>query len=133
VTAAKLGSGDAWRRGGPPRNSIRSRDARRRGRQQLDELLKFLRRQGVVTLPDAEAVVVAPSPEFYRWAFASMWTPGPFETKASRAYYYLTDALPSWPPNGSTNTARLQRAHAVEHLDSRGYPGIRALPVPAQA
>ena len=42
-------------------------------------------------------MVVAPSPEFYRWAFASMWTPGPFETKASRAYYYLTDALPSWP------------------------------------
>jgi len=26
-----------------------------------------------------------------------MWTPGPFETKPSRAYYYLTDADPSWP------------------------------------
>ena len=40
---------------------------------------------------------LAPSPEFYRWAFASMWTPGPFESKPSRAYYYLTDADRSWP------------------------------------
>jgi uncharacterized protein (DUF885 family) len=68
-------------------------------REQLDELLVFLRRQAIVTLPESEPVVVAPSPEFYRWAFASMWTPGPFETKASRAYYYLTDALPSWAPD----------------------------------
>jgi len=66
-------------------------------KEQLEELLTFLRRQSIVTLPESEPVVVAPSPEFYRWAFASMWTPGPFETKASRAYYYLTDVLPSWP------------------------------------
>jgi hypothetical protein len=26
-----------------------------------------------------------------------MWTPGPFETRPSRAYYYLTDADPAWP------------------------------------
>ena len=28
------------------------------------------------------AVIVAPTPEFYRWSFASMWVPGPFEQKA---------------------------------------------------
>jgi uncharacterized protein (DUF885 family) len=27
-----------------------------------------------------------------------MWTPGPFEAKPTRAYYYLTDADPSWAP-----------------------------------
>jgi uncharacterized protein (DUF885 family) len=26
-----------------------------------------------------------------------MWTPGPFESKPTRAYYYLTDVDPSWP------------------------------------
>jgi hypothetical protein len=26
-----------------------------------------------------------------------MWTPGPFENKPSRAYYYLTEADRSWP------------------------------------
>ena len=66
--------------------------------QQVAELATFLQRQPVVSLPDAEPVVVAPSPEFYRWAFASMWTPGPFESKPSRAYYYLTDADQTWPP-----------------------------------
>jgi uncharacterized protein (DUF885 family) len=48
-------------------------------------------------MPDGERITVAPTPDFYRWSFASMWTPGPFETKPTRAYYYLTDAEPQWP------------------------------------
>jgi uncharacterized protein (DUF885 family) len=64
--------------------------------QQLKELAEFLQRQSVVSLPASEPVVVAPSPDFYRWAFASMWTPGPFESKPSRAYYYLTDVDRAW-------------------------------------
>lgn len=67
------------------------------GREQLDELRTFLERQGIVSVPDGEPIFVAPTPDFYRWSFASMWTPGPFETKPTRAYYYLTDADPSWP------------------------------------
>ena len=67
------------------------------GQEQIKEILDFLRKQSIVTLPESEPVVVAPSPEFYRWAFASMWTPGPFESKPSRAYYYLTDVDRSWP------------------------------------
>src|SRR5687768_10101522 len=63
----------------------------------IKELEEFLQRQPVVSLPAAEPVVVAPSPDFYRWAFASMWTPGPFESKPSRAYYYLTDVDRGWP------------------------------------
>lgn len=66
--------------------------------EQVRELEEFLRRQNIVSLPQAEPVVVAPSPDFYRWAFASMWTPGPFESKPSRAYYYLTDVDRSWAP-----------------------------------
>jgi len=64
---------------------------------QVKELEEFLRTQSIVSLPDSEPVVVAPTPDFYRWAFASMWTPGPFENKPSRAYYYLTEADRSWP------------------------------------
>ena len=67
------------------------------GRAQLDELRTFLERQGLITVPNSEPVNVAPTPEFYRWSFASMWTPGPFESKPSCAYYYLTDVDPSWP------------------------------------
>ena len=66
------------------------------GQKQLDELRTYLERNGVITLPAGEPITVAPTPDFYRWSFASMWTPGPFESKPTRAYYYLTDADPSW-------------------------------------
>jgi uncharacterized protein (DUF885 family) len=65
--------------------------------EQLDELKTFIQRQDLVTLPDKADVHVAPTPRFYRWTFASMWTPGPFETRPLRAYYYITDADPAWP------------------------------------
>ena len=63
----------------------------------LKELEEFIQRQGIVTVPASEPVVVAPTPRFYRWTLASMWAPGPFEAKPSRAYYYLTDVDRSWP------------------------------------
>jgi uncharacterized protein (DUF885 family) len=65
--------------------------------QQLDELVTFIQRQDLVGLPDLARVQVAPTPRFYRWTFASMWTPGPFEARPLRAYYYITDADPAWP------------------------------------
>ncbi len=65
-------------------------------REQLDELHTFLSRNPVVPMPDSAGVAVAPTPEFFRWASASMWTPGPFESKPSRAMYYLTDVDPKW-------------------------------------
>ena len=67
------------------------------GRQQLDELRTYLERQSIVTLPADEPITVAPTPDFYRWSFASMWTPGPLESKPTGAYYYLTDVDPKWP------------------------------------
>jgi uncharacterized protein (DUF885 family) len=66
-------------------------------REQLGELQTFLQRNSIVTLPDEANVEVAATPDFFRWSFASMWTPGPFETRAQRAMYYLTDVDPSWP------------------------------------
>jgi uncharacterized protein (DUF885 family) len=65
--------------------------------EQLQELKTFIQRQDIVSLPGSAEVLVAPTPRFYRWTFASMWTPGPFETRPLRAYYYITDAESSWP------------------------------------
>jgi uncharacterized protein (DUF885 family) len=88
------------------------------GRQQLDELATFLERQSIITLPQSEVITVAPTPDFYRWSFASMWTPGPFETKASRAYYYLTDVDRSWPPE-----------RQEEHLRDYNYPTLWSISI----
>ena len=98
--AGRLNGGDpieAWRRAKEqhpaPGQLISVAEA------QVGELEEFLRTQDLVSLPDSEPVVVAPSPDFYRLAFASMWTPGPFESKPSRAYYYLTDVDRNWSPD----------------------------------
>ena len=97
--AGRLNGGDpiqAWRQAKEKHPEPGTLVAAAQG--QVQELLEFLQRQSIVTLPQSEPVVVAPSPEFYRWAFASMWTPGPFESKPSRAYYYLTDVDRGWSP-----------------------------------
>jgi len=88
------------------------------GREQLAELATFLERQALITLPPGEPITVAPTPEFYRWSFASMWTPGPFETKPSRAYYYLTDVDPAWPPD-----------RQEEHLRDFNYPTLWSISI----
>jgi uncharacterized protein (DUF885 family) len=88
------------------------------GREQLEELRTFLERQSVITLPPGEPITVAPTPDFYRWSFASMWTPGPFETKPTRAYYYLTDVDPSWPAD---------RQH--EYLRDYNYPTLWSISI----
>jgi uncharacterized protein (DUF885 family) len=66
-------------------------------RDQIEALRQFVERQAFISVPPHEPIRVAPTPPFYRWTFASIWSPGPFERRAVRAYYYLTDADPSWP------------------------------------
>jgi uncharacterized protein (DUF885 family) len=88
------------------------------GRKQLDELATFLERQSIISLPSGEPIAVAPTPDFYRWSFASMWTAGPFESKPTRAYYYLTDVDPSWPPERQD-----------EHLRDYNFPTLWSISI----
>jgi uncharacterized protein (DUF885 family) len=97
--AARLNGGDpmaAWSKAKddhPPAGQLVTT-----AQQQLSEIVEFIRRQRIITIPPGAPVEVAPTPKFYRWTFASMWTPGPFEARPLRAYYYITDVDPSWPP-----------------------------------
>ena len=63
---------------------------------QVRDLRSFIQRKRIVTVPDHDGVVVAPTPDFYRWTFASLWTAGPFEARRLAAYYYLTTVDPAW-------------------------------------
>ena len=60
----------------------------------------------------AEPVVVAPSPDFYRWTFASMWTPGPFESRPLRRTTTSPTSIRPWSPE-----------RQEEHLRDFNYPG----------
>ncbi|HVG19933.1 MAG TPA: DUF885 family protein, partial [Blastocatellia bacterium] len=50
-------------------------------RKQLDQLVRFIDEKKIVTLPPGPGPTVAPTPDFMRWATASMWTPGPLESR----------------------------------------------------
>ena len=65
-------------------------------RDQLDDLVTFIERHALVTIPDGEPVIVARTPDCYRRTFASVRSPGPFEPKSLPSYYYVTDVEPSW-------------------------------------
>jgi hypothetical protein len=119
MLAGKLDGTDpiaAWRKakGTHPAPGMLSAAAQ----QQLEEIATFIDRHAIVTRPQGEPVVAAPTPEFYRWAFASMWVPGPFEQKPTQAYYYLTDADPSWPAD-----------RQEEHLRDFNYPTLWAISI----
>ena len=94
------------------------RAGRRRPRSSSTSSQTFLERQTIITLPPGEPITVAPTPDFYRWSFASMWTPGPFESKPTRAYYYLTDVDPSWPAERQD-----------EHLRDYNFPTLWSISI----
>ncbi len=68
-------------------------------RRDLEAIRKFVVDQRLVTIPsEVRATVRETLPPFRSTSFASMDTPGPFETKAIEAYYYVTPVEPEWPP-----------------------------------
>ena len=63
----------------------------------LTLLRVFVVTHDIITLPPDDDVTVAVTPEFARQTtFASMDAPGPLESKATRAYYYVTPVEPAW-------------------------------------
>jgi hypothetical protein len=65
----------------------------------LDMIRQFVIDRQVLTLPSPVRARVTETPQYLRaTSFASMDTPGPFETKATEAYYYVTPVEPDWPP-----------------------------------
>ncbi|HYW72362.1 MAG TPA: DUF885 domain-containing protein, partial [Pyrinomonadaceae bacterium] len=64
---------------------------------QLDALRQFLIDKKIITVPGGAQAKVAETPSFMRaTTFASMDTPGPYETKATEAYYFVTLPDRSW-------------------------------------
>ena len=67
-------------------------------RRGLEAIRDFVVRKGLLTIPsEVRARVEYTLPPFRATSFASMDTPGPFERKATEAYYYVTPPEPEWP------------------------------------
>ena len=64
----------------------------------LDKLRKYVVSRRVVGIPSEVSAKVKETPQYLRaTSFASMDTPGPFEKRATEAYYYVTPTEEDWP------------------------------------
>ncbi len=69
-------------------------------RATFDGLISFIRAHHIVTIPSEVRPIVEETPPFMRaTTFASMDTPGPFETAATEAYFNVTLPDPSLKPD----------------------------------
>jgi uncharacterized protein (DUF885 family) len=69
-------------------------------RATFDGLVSFIRTKHIVTIPSDVRPIVEETPPFMRaTTFASMDTPGPFETHATEAYFNVTLPDPSMKPD----------------------------------
>ncbi len=67
-------------------------------RKNLEAIRQFVVDRGIVTVPSEVRVRVEETPPpFRRTSFASMDTPGVFETNATESYYYVTPTESEWP------------------------------------
>jgi uncharacterized protein (DUF885 family) len=66
-------------------------------KKNLQAIKEFLAAKKIVTMPSEVPVQIKETPEYARaTSTASMDTPGPFEKKATEAFYYITPVDPSW-------------------------------------
>jgi len=64
----------------------------------LDKIRKYVASRHLVGIPSEVRAKVKETPQYLRaTSFASMDTPGPFEKRATEAYYYVTPTEDDWP------------------------------------
>lgn len=68
-------------------------------KKNLEAIRRFCDERKIITFPSPVRARVEETPTYLRaTSFASMDTPGPFEKKATEAYYYVTPTENDWPP-----------------------------------
>ncbi|KFA91613.1 hypothetical protein Q664_20720 [Archangium violaceum Cb vi76] len=85
-------------------------------RKQLEECQRFVVEKGLLTLPSERLPTVRETPPYARMGFASMDTPGPFETRATEAFYNITNVEPEWTEE--------QKAQHLTYFNRAGLLGI---------
>jgi hypothetical protein len=90
----------------------------------LEDIRTFLIERDIITVPSEVRAQVAETPPHLRWAFAMMDTPGPYETEATEAYYYVTPVDPSWSEEEAEQWLEALNTFALEAISiHEAYPG----------
>ncbi len=76
----------------------------------LDKIRKYVLSHHLVSIPSDVRAKVKETPQYLRaTSFASMDTPGPFEKRATEAYYYVTPTENNWPEKQKQEWRRLRQ------------------------
>jgi uncharacterized protein (DUF885 family) len=87
-------------------------------RRSVEGVRKFLLEKDLVTIPSEVRPRVEETPPYARsGSFASMDTPGPFETKATEAFYYVTPVEPEWTAQHKEEHLRLYNKPVVDLIN----------------
>ncbi len=91
----------------------------------LEEIRQWIIDHNFVTIPSEERCKVIPTPSFYRnFAFAAMATPGPYEEKATDAFYFVSEPDPKWPEEKKEQWMTIFAYPALRDISvHEAYPG----------
>ncbi|MFZ0312653.1 MAG: DUF885 domain-containing protein [Candidatus Korobacteraceae bacterium] len=94
-------------------------------RDTFNGLVEFIQQKHIITLPSQVRPIVEETPPFSRaLSTASMDTPGPYEDKATEAYFNVTLPEASWAPQKAKQWMEsFNRSFIVSVADHEAYPG----------
>jgi len=94
-------------------------------RDSFNSLVQFIQQKHIVTLPSEVKPIVEETPPFGRaLTTASMDTPGPYEDKATEAYFNVTLPDSSWTPEKTEQWMQFfDRANISDVSAHEAYPG----------
>nr|WP_315145118.1 DUF885 domain-containing protein [uncultured Flavobacterium sp.] len=94
-------------------------------KKNLEAIRQFLIDNKIVTMPSEVRVKLEETPAFARaTSTASMDTPGPFETKATEAYYYITPVDSKWTPKQAEDWLAQFNFYSTDVVSvHEAYPG----------
>jgi uncharacterized protein (DUF885 family) len=87
-------------------------------RRSVEAARQFLVEKRIVTIPSEVRPIITETPPFARFgSFASMDTPGAYETKATEAFYYVTPVEKDWDAKHQEEHLRLFNPYVVDMIN----------------
>jgi uncharacterized protein (DUF885 family) len=87
-------------------------------KRSVEKARKYLVDHRIVTIPSEVRPLIEETPPFARFgSFASMDTPGAYETKATEAFYYVTPVEKEWDAKHQEEHLRLYNPYVVDMIN----------------
>ncbi len=93
--------------------------------KKLDSVRKYVADHKLITIPSEVRAQVRETPQYRRaTSFASMDTPGPFEKRATEAYFYVTPPEDAWPEEQKNEWLTSFNSYSADIISiHETYPG----------